>query len=117
MKGIKPSEIFNAFLLDKSQRGQTIFPYDFIDINKAFYEAYLKNRKIMQNYDFEKKINPYSSTLQHLIEMSHLVGRIMIGMDGLIYIKNLDRINNPAKKIKKIARDICSYLEANKNAA
>ncbi len=102
--GIKPSEIFNAFLLEKRQRGQGVFHYG-PELEKAFYETYLKNPEVMKNYASTGLV------LYHAMRMSRLTGRIGIMGSRLISILNLDGIEKPREKVRDVAREICDNLE------
>jgi len=111
MGGATRSEIFFAFLLERQQRGQTVFPS--APLEEAFYRVYLKNPETMNIYGFNG--NRYSLILQQTIRMSHLTGRIRINPEnGLAKIGCLDGIAEPKEEVRAVAKSICDYLEINK---
>jgi hypothetical protein len=111
VKEVTPFEIFGAVLLEEQQRGETTFPYNFVEFREAFYKAYLRNPGIMQCYGFSLN-NHCSPILHEKVKMLHLTGRLKIRLEeGLAEIGCLNGIAEPKEEVKTVAKNICDSLE------
>ncbi len=120
MDGVKqkysPSEILNAFHLEKCRRGPGAYPYDLVELNKAFYAFREEILELCENYEFIKVINPYSPTLENSMAMAALTGQISTSPEEIVYI-NPERIDAQDEKIMGLAEKICNFLESDKAIA
>ena len=86
-----PARIVFSRLLQGKKNNR--FTADPVTLHKVFYELYLKNREIMSDFEFIKRINPFSPTLENLIQLFQLTGTLSReNPDFINYVVNHDRL-------------------------
>jgi hypothetical protein len=69
--GVSAREIFFNVLVGCKEN---TFTADIVRLHQAFYDLFRENREVMEDFDFIIRINPYSPTLEELIQYYQLCG-------------------------------------------
>ena len=109
-KEISPSDILQAVLYEQQRRNLTEFDFNPIKIHTAFYDASKEFPKVMQNYEFEKRTNPYSITLDNMLAWHHRTGIISMQLDKKIKILDSSKLDEPSKELGEAAKYICDRI-------
>jgi hypothetical protein len=92
------SEIFAKILREKNVR---TFIGDPVELHRLFYELFISNPEIMDCFEFVKRANPYSPTLDNTIQWFQLTGVLSRkNPDFTDYSVDLDIVNQIIKNNK-----------------